>query len=160
MKAISLGIVSVAILLAVGMVLVSAFRQEPLSNVELALWEVISLSLGLFGSYLLGRYVAHETTRDTIRPHARSALRSVLVLHRGLQRLSRAVYGLNAHDPDPRFDSLQAQVQDQVSVAASTIADWRDVIPDDYEDVVATLDQLDSRREDWEDGDSSRTNQG
>ena len=154
MKAISLGIVSVAIILAVCMILVSAFRQEPLSNVELALWEVISLSLGLFGSYLFGRYAAQEITRNAIRPHARSALRSVLVLHRGLRRLSRSVYRLNAHDPDPRFDSLQAQVEDQVAVAASTIADWRDVIPDDYEDVVATLDQLDNRREDWEDGDA------
>ena len=155
MKAISLGIVSVAIALALSMVLVSAFRQAPLSNVELALWELISLSLGLFGSYLFGRYVAQEVTRDAIRPHARSALRSVLVLHRGLQQLSSGIRRLNADDPDPRFDLLRAQVQDQVAVAASTIADWRDVIPDDYEDVVATLDQLDRRRGDWENDDAN-----
>lgn len=157
MRGVAFTIVGFAIALAAVMILVAALRDKPLSVLEIALWEVMSLSLGLFGSFLFGRYAAHGISHDAIRPHARSALRSVLVLHRGLQRLSRAVRRLNNHSPDPRLDSLQAQVQDQVAVAASTIADWRDVIPDDYEDVVATLDQLNDRREDWEDGDSGRT---
>ncbi len=79
-----------------------------MSTVELALWECITLIFGLFGSYLFGRYTAH----DIIRPHARSALRSVLVLHRGIGRLADTIYRLNSEEQDRRFESLHAQVQD------------------------------------------------
>ena len=119
------------------------------------MWNLISLVLGLFGSYLLGRYAVRGLPYDAIRPHARSALRSVLVLHRGLLRLSRSINRLDSDTPDARFESLQAQVQNQVDVAASTIADWRDVIPGDYEEVVSTLELRDNGREEREYGDAN-----
>lgn len=144
MKRISLAIVAGAVVFAAVMVLVSAFREQPLSTLELALWQIISLALGLFGSYLFGRSSAASDARDLIGPQARYAMRSVLVLYRGILRLSDAVERLKPGEHDTRFELLQMLIQNQADEARSAIANWRDVIPDDYEDVAATLDLTDS----------------
>ena len=144
MKRISLTIVAGAVVFAAVMVLVSAFREQPLSALELALWQIISLALGLFGSYLFGRSSAVSDARDLIGPQARYAMRSVLVLYRGILRLSDAVERLKSGKDDTRFELLQMLIQNQADEARSAIANWRDVIPDDYADVAATLDLTDS----------------
>ena len=145
MKRRSLAIVAGAVVFAAVMVLVSAFREQPLSTLELALWQIISLVLGLFGSYLFGRSSAASDARDLIGPQARYALRSVLVLYRGILRLSDAVERLKPPgEHDTRFELLQMLIRNQADEARSAIANWRDVIPDDYADVAATLDLADS----------------
>ena len=51
-------------------------------------------------------------------------------------------------ESDERFGLLQLLIDDQANVARAAIADWRDVIPDDFEDVVETLEMPeDLRRE-------------
>ncbi len=51
-------------------------------------------------------------------------------------------------ESDERFDLLQLLIDDQANVARAAIADWRDVIPDDFEDVIETLEMPeDLRRE-------------
>ena len=71
-------------------------------------------------------------------------MRSVLVLYRGILRLSDAVERLKSGKDDTRFELLQMLIQNQADEARSAIANWRDVIPDDYADVAATLDLTDS----------------
>ena len=151
MKRISLGIIAVAVALTIAMLLVSAFKPQAFTTLVFALWQLISLAVGLFGSYLFGRHAARQAAHFAIRPHARSALRKTLVLYRGIRRLSTAVERLHPREsvePDARFGLLQLLIDDQANVARAAIADWRDVIPDDFEDVVKTLDlPEDLRRE-------------
>ena len=63
------GAIGGAIALAVAMIIVSAFR--PLSTLETALWQLISLAAGLYGSYLLGQRAARESAMDLLRLHSR-----------------------------------------------------------------------------------------
>jgi hypothetical protein len=94
-----------------------------------------SLGGGIFGSYKFGQNTAAN------RQFARSALRSVLVLYRGLLRLQDTLELLRTTESDAQINVLQELVNVQVHVAASAIADWRDVIPEDFADVGQTLEQ-------------------
>ena len=135
--------VTVAVVFASTMVIIAARR--PLSPLEATLFQIIALGIGLggglFGSYKLGQSVAAN------RQYARSALRSALVLHKGILGLHEGLELLKTGDPanDRRLDLLQSQVDNQADVSRSVIADWRDVIPEDSEDVGETLDLPETR---------------
>ena len=70
------------------MIAVASLR--PLTSLEVVLLQVLTLGAGLSGSFWLGRSSAAEAARDVIRPHARSALRTILALRDSLFRLIRA----------------------------------------------------------------------
>ena len=133
-QAIPLLIVAGAIALAVVMVNVSATR--PLSTLELALWQVVSLLLGLSGSYWFGRNAARDSARDVIRPHARSAVRSLLGLRDSLRALSHRIEDYQDEDADYRLEVIQAIVEEQMPVSDSAIEDWRDITPEDVAEII------------------------
>ena len=158
---IGLVIISVlsAIAFAIFMVIISSNR--PLSPLETILFQLLvlvaGLGGGLFGSYKFGQSSAARAARDVMRPHARSALRSVIVLYRGIERLSDAIESLKRDEPDTRsLELLQYVVYDQLSAADSAIADWRDIIPEDFADVDETLGAPEIRMRSREDDDSSQ----
>ena len=133
-QAIPLLIVAGAIVLAVVMVNVSAERK--LSTLELALWQVVSLLLGLSGSYWFGRNAAKDSARDVIRPHARSAVRSLLGLRDSLRALSHRIEDYQDEDADYRLEVIQAIVEEQMPVSDSAIEDWRDITPEDVAEII------------------------
>ena len=132
-QAIPLLIVAGAIALAVVMVNVSAERE--LSTLELILWQVVSLLLGLSGSYWFGRNAARDSARDVIRPHARSALRTIISLWASLHRLSARIEEFRASGNDHRLDIIQAIIAEMIPNGFSAIEDWRDIVPEDVDDV-------------------------
>ena len=136
---------SVAVSVIFAAVMVTITAKRPLSPLETMLFQIVTLGVGLggglFGSYKFGQNFAAN------KQHARSALRSVIVLHRGILELSSTISRLNERRPDGRFDLLQALVSQLSNVCSSAIADWRDVIPDDFE----------GRRRNSENGGSNRT---
>ena len=133
-QAIPLLIVAGAIALAVVMVNVSAERE--LSTLELILWQVVSLLLGLSGSYWFGRNAARDSARDVIRPHARSAVRSLLALRDSLRALSHRIEDYQDEDADYRLEVIQAIVEEQMPVSDSAIEDWRDITPEDVAEII------------------------
>ena len=133
-QAIPLLIVAGAIALAVVMVNVSAERD--LSTLELILWQVLSLLLGLGGSYWFGRNTARDSARDVIRPHARSAVRSLLGLRDSLRVLSHRIEDYQDEDADYRLEVIQAIVEEQMPVSDSAIEDWRDITPEDVAEII------------------------
>ena len=133
-QAIPLLIVAGAIALAVVMVNVSAERD--LSTLELILWQVVSLLLGLSGSYWFGRNAARDSARDVIRPHARSAVRSLLGLRDSLRALSHRIEDYQDEDADYRLEVIQAIVEEQMPVSDSAIEDWRDITPEDVAEII------------------------
>ena len=133
-QAIPLLIVAGAVALAVVMVNVSAERE--LSTLELILWQVVSLLLGLSGSYWFGRNAARDSARDVIRPHARSAVRSLLGLRDSLRALSHRIEDYQDEDADYRLEIIQAIVEEQMPVSDSAIEDWRDITPEDVVEII------------------------
>ena len=133
-QAIPLLIVAGAIALAVVMVNVSAERD--LSTLELILWQVVSLLLGLSGSYWFGRNAARDSARDVIRPHARSAVRSLLGLRDSLRALIHRIEDYQDEDADYRLEVIQAIVEEQMPVSDSAIEDWRDITPEDVAEII------------------------
>lgn len=127
------------------MVVVSAIR--PLSTLELVLWQVVSLLLGLYGSYWFGRNAARDSAREVIRPHARSAVRSLLGLRDSLRALSHRIEDYQDEEADYRLDVIQAIVEELMPVSDSAIEDWRDITPEDVAEIIRWWENEEERRE-------------
>lgn len=116
------------------MIAVSSFR--PLSQLEAVLFQVLTLVTGLLGSYRFGRNAAREGAFEIIRPHARSALRSILTLHTSLYGLSLRIEEMKTDEPDSRLDLIQAVIEEQIPLGASAVEDWKDVAPSEVDEVI------------------------
>ena len=128
------GAIGSAVALAIGMIVVSAFR--PLSTLETALWQLISLTAGLFGSYLLGRRAAREAAMEVVRMHARPAVRRLLAIRDSLLRLSAKVAEFQQEEEDPRLAIIQAIIEERIGIAESAVDDWRDVAAEDVDEAI------------------------
>lgn len=127
-------LVGAAALVSLAFVIVAAIRQ--LSPLENTLLQVISLGLGLIGSYVLGQESARDTANDIIKPHARSAFRRLVSLTQSLSRLvqtMRSIRPADGQNPEATaiIDRIESIVIEQISTAADALEDWRDVLPDD-----------------------------
>lgn len=134
--------VFVSILVAVIFVFVAAIRTlTPLENVLL---QFFSLGLGLIGSYILGRESARAAAREMVKPHARSAFRRLLSLYRSLSRLAYAIQTarLICNSDNNNFfilDKLEGIVIEQIATADDALEDWRDIVPEDVEELRSKL---------------------
>ena len=135
------GSILVGVAVVIGMAIVASLRD--LSPLEMVLFQIIALGIslggGLYGSYKFGQ------SSGANRQFARSALRSVMVLYRSIEGLYDYI-GRHETTQYERSAILQLLIT-QMYVAQSAIADWRDIIPEDFEDVGETLDQSDSGRD-------------
>ena len=131
-----LGIVLIIISAALSTYMIIVAAERPLTALEVALFQVLSLGVGLLGALFVGRFSAAEAARDVIRPHARSALRTTLSLRDSLFRLSRRIEEFKRTSDDHRFDIVQAIVHEQIPIGGSAVEDWRDIVPEDVEEVL------------------------
>lgn len=116
------------------MITVSAVR--PLSTLELVLWQILSLAVGLFASYRFGQNAAREAARDVVRPHARSAARHLVSLWSSLYRLSKRVEDFRSVREDYRLEIIQAIIEEQIPISSSAVEDWRDIVAEDIEEIL------------------------
>ena len=134
--------ISIAISLAFAVAMVVIASRRPLSPLEMILFQLIVLLVGLggglFGSYKFGQHSAAN------KQFARSALRSVMVLYRSIAGLHDYI-GRRSPTEYERSAILELLVT-QMDVAQSAVADWRDIIPENFEDVGESLEQPDVRR--------------
>lgn len=125
-------------------ILVYTATVRTLTSLENGLWQVISLSAGLAGSFIFGRQSAREAAKEIIRPHVRSALRRLDSLYDSLSRAAEVIE--SAQQPDVHEDyqvtlaRLEEIVTGQLISADDAIEDWKDIFPDDV---------LDNWPEDW-----------
>jgi hypothetical protein len=143
-------VVSVLVSLGFAGIMVVAASHRPLSALETILFQIVvlfaGLGGGLIGSYKFGQRAAKfgqkaaaEAARDVIRPHARSALRSVMVLNNDLLALHEPIGQIAADSSDPRIEMLHHLVKASSRVAVAAVEDWRDVIPEDFQDSEETV---------------------
>ena len=138
--AIALIIVSVVVAVTFAAVLVVIAARRPLTPLEAVLFQIIALGVGLggglLGSYKFGQHAAAN------KQYARSALRSVLVLVRSLARSYQAMEELrNGNVSEGRLADLQRSTADQMDIAYSVVNDWRDLIPEEFENVGENLER-------------------
>jgi hypothetical protein len=135
-------LVTIAVVVAILFSIIASYRD--LTGLENVLLQVFSLGIGLIGSYVLGRESAREAAREFVKPHARSAFRRLLSLYRSLSRLALAIQAarpINKSDPmtSSILDKLEGIVIEQIATADDALEDWRDIVPEDVQELRAQL---------------------
>ena len=119
----------------VGVIVVSIYRSFTL--LESLLFDVLVLGLGLAASYRFGRFATQDAAREMAKQHARPSFRRVLTLYNSLHQLSARIESFNQTAADDRFDVIQAVVEEQIAGIGAAIEDWRDIVPEDVDEIVA-----------------------
>jgi hypothetical protein len=136
------GIVLIVASISVAVIFSIVAMYRSLTGLENVLLQVFSLGIGLIGSYVLGRESAGEAAKAILKPHARSAFRRLLSLYQSLSRLAVSIQNARP-DADPVNSSilnkLEAIVIEQIATADDAIEDWRDIVPEDVEELHAKL---------------------
>jgi hypothetical protein len=141
-------LVAVSVGVSIWMIVVSADRK--LTTLELTLFQVLTLGVGLGASFAFGRRSATASAMEMVRPHARSAFRRVVFIAGGLRRIAIAIeerrskldHLAAAHNgsiPEAHamaaLDILEAQVVGQIVTASDAMEDWRDLVPEEVEEI-------------------------
>jgi len=120
-----------------------------LTDLENALFQVISLGIGILGSFLLGGATAKENAMNIVRPHAKSAFRRVLSLYASLFRLRGTMDSIMRDlDGNPEamtaLERLKDVVTEQIETSAHTLEDWEDLVPEEVAKIKEKLSALQS----------------
>lgn len=138
-----------------------ATEDEP-NKLAAAMLQVISIALGLTGSFVFGRDQSRQAAAEIIKPHAKSAFRRTRNLYLGLgrQREAIAYQGQQLRDlstgaPGSEKVSLAAALGslaaldlvavEQISTADDAMEDWRDLVPDEVAAIEAEAREREER---------------
>lgn len=129
------------ILISVGIMFTFAYvaTTRTLTSLESILLQAFALPMGVLGSFIFSRQAADKAAREIIKPHARSAFRRLMSLYSGLHRVASIIDV--AHDPEMRQDdreilaALEAIVTEQLGTIDDALEDWRDLVPEDVEEL-------------------------
>ena len=124
----------VTIVLSITLIVVA--QDRPLTPLEAILFQVVILAAGLAASYMIGKNAAMEAAREVIRPYTRSAFRRVLSLYKSMYNLSVRIEVMQEEGYDPRLDVIRAVVDEQIPSGRDALEDWRDIIPDDVDEML------------------------
>ena len=130
----ALALIAISILVAFYMIVESSNRE--LTSLETTLFQVVVMVVGLSGSFIFGRLTAAESARETARLHARHAFRRVLELYDSLDSLSVRIRIYRRRRRSGDLAVIHAIVYEQMAIVLSTIEDWRDIIPEDVEELM------------------------
>lgn len=127
------------------LIVVSIGPTRTLTGVENILLQIFVLAASLIGSFIFGQQSARKGATDIVKPHARSALRRLASLYRGISRAAEVVD--SAQQPEPQEDyqvtlaRLQEIVAGQLLTADDALEDWRDILPEVLEEFNLQLHQ-------------------
>lgn len=121
-----------------------ASQSQPLTQLDLALFDAITFFLGGVGVLILGAVWSTSQSERARGPHGRSAfLRAVELYqalvrfqngidrqHATLQRLADRSNKVSMDIVSMGFDTIKTQVGEQVLAAAHAMDDWRSEFPD------------------------------
>lgn len=116
-----------------------------LTALEGTILQGFSLLLGLAGSYVFGKQSAQVAAREMIKPHARSAFRRLVSLYRSLSRVTLVIQSARdqqRQNNDATVEIISAIVSEQIAVAGDALEDWRDIVPEELDEIYGQLDRL------------------
>ena len=125
--------------ISISVILAYIATKRTLSSLESTLWQIFVFASGLAGSFIFGRQSAREAAREMIKPHARSAFRRLLSLYHSLSRAATAIESAQISDSREDYQVALARLEEiiteQLSTADDALEDWRDVVPEDVEEL-------------------------
>ena len=140
----------ILIVLVVLLGLVYIVTDTPLTDLENVLLQIIFLAIGCSVSFFVGKKSVEKAAKEIIKPHARSAFRRLVSLYESLSRASTEIQSLDnsesLEDYRVAFAKLDAIVTEQLTTADDALEDWRDVVPEDVEELKQKLESDNTRR--------------
>ena len=124
---------------------------RPLTDMESVFLQVLAVSTGFTGTFMVGRLSATNAAREIIKPHARSAFRRLLSQYQSLHRMATIIIdsSRDSNMPD-QCQQVLARLGEiaiaQISTADNALADWEDVVPEDVKELRQVLSSGRSRR--------------
>jgi len=136
----SLGVTLIAASIAASFIFLYIVSRRDLSALENTLFQVLSLGLGLLGSYIFGRESAKDAALEIIKPHAKSAFRRLISVNQSLYRVAGMIASARQGNEDEMPNAavlpvLEAVVTEQLVAVNHALEDWRDVVPEEYDEV-------------------------
>ncbi len=129
----------ILISLGVAAYFVYVTTTRTLTGLESFLLQIFTLVTGLVGSFIFGRQSAREAAKEIIKPHARSAFRRLLSLYQSLSQVAQVIESSKKRryigDYQITLAKLEASVGEQLATADDALEDWRDIVPEDVEEL-------------------------
>jgi len=114
--------------------------QRPLTSLENTLLQAFSLAFGIIGSFYFGKQSATDAAKQIIKPHARSAFRRLISLYESLSRVGVEIENSkNSQYEAITIAKLEAIVVEQLATADDALEDWRDIVPEEVEELRSKL---------------------
>ena len=133
------------ILISLGVAVYFAYvtTTRTLTGLESFLLQIFTLVTGLVGSFIFGRQSAREAARDIIKPLARSAFRRLLSLYLSLSRVANILASSQDFESREDYEVMHAKLEgivvEQLTTAGDALEDWRDIVPEDVEELYQRL---------------------
>ncbi len=114
--------------------------ERTLTSLENTLLQTFSLVFGLVGSFYFGKQSAVDAARQIIKPHARSAFRRLISLYESLSRVGIEIENSKENQSDViTLAKMEAIVIEQLATADDALEDWRDIVPEEVEELRSKL---------------------
>jgi hypothetical protein len=114
-----------------------------LTSLESVLLQFIFFAAGFGVSFWIRQKSVENAVRETIKPQARSAFRRLSSLYASLSRASTELRSLNDSASSEHFRvifaKLDAIVNEQLNTTDDALEDWRDVVPEDVDELKQKL---------------------
>lgn len=137
---ISLLLFSISVLIVVFSTDVSP--EKDLTALENRLLWIFGLVSSMIASFLITRQSTQKVALDMIKPHAKSAFRRLLWLYGSLSRLSILIHETRKNDSmndNELVQIIEALITEQIATAGDSLEDWRDIIPEQIEEVEESI---------------------
>ena len=118
------------IMIGMMVLIVDTSTDRQLTEFESVVFQVVTMSAGLLGSYLIGRRTSKELIQKAVRPHARSAFRRLISLYRSIARVATTIEAPELEDDRRKIAVIKAIVVEQLDTADDALEDWQDLDPD------------------------------
>lgn len=114
--------------------------QRTLTGLENTLLQAFSLVSGLIGSFYFGKQSSIDTAKQIMKPHARSAFRRLISLYESLSRVAFEIESSKLNgDEAITIAKMEAIVIEQLATADDALEDWRDIVPEDVDELRSKL---------------------
>ena len=127
---------------AIGFVWIASLRE--LTDFENILFQAITFFLSIIGALGIGNEASKKNAEVLIKQSARPAFRRSLGLYQGISQIANLIAKYsepNSHDEEkPRvIGNIEVLIEDLIRSAGYSLEDWRDIIPEDVEELEKNL---------------------
>jgi len=149
-----LGILLILLSLIIAGYFIYLSNSRTLSSFENTLFQIFILSISIFGGSFISQPLAEENARKRISPHAKSAFRRLISLYLSIsyiQNITKHVNPIGTGDEEcnRKLLIIQTIAQEQTNSAKDALEDWRDLVPDEVEELYKRFNRVETSAEDW-----------